>query len=297
MSETFADKLRLVLKVLVVSRTGLASALNVDKSLVGRWASGTVKPSEHNLANITRYVAARVPGFTLLDWERDIKSFGGILGVRPDGSVTLTEGMDFDWVAAPILDEALRTSKQRGGAYEGLWRSTRASNDLPGRFVHDICMMQRREDGMLQFKVGVEGVRYVGWSLLLQHQIFSVASDVDSGTMMFSIFNGVARQRPEVLDGLNLATLRDAGGSPAASASVLHRIGDLTGNPAQDEKLFEEAITALDPLASEGSVPEKIANHLTRNVTDCAPGFLRLLYGQSVARGTKLGKGPPGEES
>ena len=48
------------LEVLVLSRTGLASSLNVDKSLVGRWASGSICPSEHNRVEITRLVAGEV---------------------------------------------------------------------------------------------------------------------------------------------------------------------------------------------------------------------------------------------
>jgi len=288
-TETFAQKLKLVLKVLVVSRTGLAAALNVDKSLVGRWVSGAVRPSEHNRAKITRYVAERVPGFTLLDWDSDLASLAKLLGVQQAENPKPSQAIEgYNWIPAPLLEESKRNTLRRGNAYEGLWKSTRASNDLPGRFVHDICLIRREEDGMMRFKVGVEGVRYDGWTLFLQHQLFSVSYDVDTSTMMFSIYNSVARQRPEVLDGINLATLRDAGGSPAASVSVLNRMADLTGDAAKDIEMFETAIADLNPLAEEGTVSEDLANHLTQHVTDGPPGIFRLLYGQSMARGTLL---------
>ena len=289
MSTDFSDKLKLVLKFLVVSRSGLASALNVDKSLVGRWAAGTVRPSEHNRAKITRYVAERVPGFTLLDWERDIEDLKKILGVETAEPVQAGyDSIQDFWIPPNMLEEARRSTKSRGSDYEGIWKSTRASNDLPGRFVHDICMVRQRDDGLLQFRVGVEGVRYNGWSIMLQHQLFSFAADEEASTMMFSIFNGVARQRPQILDGVNLATLRDAAGSPVASASVLQRVSDLSGEEAADLALFEKTIAELNPLAPEDSIPDAIVEHLTKGVIDGAPGIFRLLFGRSMARGMSL---------
>lgn len=288
-NSTFSDKLKLVLKVLVVSRTGLASKLNVDKSLVGRWAAGTVTPSEHNLANITRFVANKVPGFTLLNWEHDFTRFAASLGIERPPQEPSADNEDMaKWVPESILKDAMHSSERRGSAYDGIWRSTRASLDMPGRFIHDICLIQRQANGMIRFKVGVEGVRYEGHSLLLLHQLFSTSYDIESGTVMFSIFYGVAHQRPERMDGITLATLRDAGGSPAASASVMDRIAELTGDFEKDDTTFEKAVADINPLAPEGSISPEIAAHLTQDVQSEVPGIARLLYGQSIARGSTL---------
>ena len=94
--ENFSDKLALVLKTLVMSRTGLAAAINVDKSLVGRWVAGTVTPSEHNLANLTRYIATQIDGFTLLDWERDLPGFSGKLGISDHAQAELGDIVHID---------------------------------------------------------------------------------------------------------------------------------------------------------------------------------------------------------
>ncbi len=288
--DQFSDKLKLVLKALVLSRTGLASQINVDKSLVGRWAAGTVHPSEHNLAKVTRFVAEQVPGFTLLDWDRDIDGLKQRLGVARNkpksGAVVPDIG---SLLPHATIEEAKSATKKRGKAYTGLWKSTRASHDMPGRFIHDICLTELRDDGMLRFRLGVEGVRYEGWSLLMQNQIFSVAWDLETSAMLFSIFNGIARHRPEMLDGITLATLMDAGGSPVASANVLTRIGDLTGDSQADTEMFEKAIADLNPLAPEGSVPDHIVKHLHRDVMDGPPGIMRLLFSRSIARGALLG--------
>ncbi|MEM9838839.1 MAG: helix-turn-helix transcriptional regulator [Pseudomonadota bacterium] len=282
--QDFPEKLKIVLKALVVSRTGLASALDVDKSLVGRWASGAVTPSEHNLAKITRFVAEKMPGFTLFDWDRSIADFAALFGTSMPGQMPTMA----DLIPAQLLEEATAGSVKRGALYSGLWRSLRASYDLPGRFIQDILMSYIDDAGVMRFKIGVEGVRYEGWSLLLQHQLFSIAFDHDAGTAMFSIFNGVARQKPQVLDGMNLATLRDAGGSPAASASVLTRIGDLTGDREKDEAMFEEAVSKLNPLVPEDDVDPALAKHLTRTVQGEADGLVRLLFADSIARGSRV---------
>ncbi len=286
MSENFGDKLKLLLKVLVISRSGLASALNVDKSLVGRWAAGTVRPSEHNLAKITRFVAESFPGFTVLHWDRDLDDLAEFLGVEQPKPKS--NGLDYLFPPS-LLEEAQRTMPKRAKAYEGLWRTTRPSNDLPGRFVRDICMTFQRSDGTLSFQIGVEGVRYQGWSILLQHQLFSMAWDAESSAMIFSILNGVARQKPQVIDGINLATLRDAGGSPAASACIMERIGEIGPDPDQNTAMFERAIAELNPLVPEGEISDELADHLNRKVIDGPPGIFRMIYGQSMARGSRLG--------
>lgn len=282
--EEFSEKLKIVLKALVISRTGLASALDVDKSLVGRWVSGAVTPSEHNLAKITRFIAGSVPGFTLFDWDRSLPDFSALFGGSRPGQLPSMA----DLIPPEILKEASSGGTIRGQQYCGLWRSLRASHDLPGRFIQDICMTYIDDAGTLRHRVGVEGVRYEGWTLLLQHQLFSVAFDRTAGTMMFSIFNGVARQKPQVLDGINLATLRDAGGSPAASASVLTRVADLTGDRETDQALFEETVSALNPLVPEDAVDPDLATHLTRTVLAEEAGMLRLLFADSIARGSTL---------
>lgn len=63
----FDLKLSFVLKTLVVSNGRLAANLAVDKSVVGRWLSGSVSPSTYNLSRLTQYLATQLPGFTLHD--------------------------------------------------------------------------------------------------------------------------------------------------------------------------------------------------------------------------------------
>src|SRR3954451_18574558 len=84
MNEPFAKKLELALKVLSMSRARLAADLGVDKSVVGRWVTGAVQPSAHNLSLLSALIAEKVPGFTALDWDRSLGAFADVRGAALD---------------------------------------------------------------------------------------------------------------------------------------------------------------------------------------------------------------------
>src|SRR5687768_7112169 len=70
MSEPFSAKLSFVLKAFSMSRGRLAADMGIDKSVVGRWVTGAVVPTEHNLMLLTAQFAQRAPKFTSLSWDR-----------------------------------------------------------------------------------------------------------------------------------------------------------------------------------------------------------------------------------
>ncbi len=80
MSTLFSAKLTVVMQVLSLTRGQLAAELGVDKSIVGRWVTGRVTPSSHNLTRLTDLVAGRIGEFRLIDWERDLAGLEGLLG-------------------------------------------------------------------------------------------------------------------------------------------------------------------------------------------------------------------------
>lgn len=268
MSE-FAEKFTLALKVLNLSRGQLAAELSVDKSVVGRWATGAVTPSAHNLARLTALIAERVPGFTLLDWERGLPDIAGLLGADP---TVVQGGVALPGLPLPILDQAVATSALRGAAYEGFFRSTRPYVLSPGRFLHDYGMIRLDPNGLLQLRMGTGGTFCEGWLLPLHNQLICVAADITSGAMVFGIFNGVAAPKAQVLDGLSLGSALDPGRTPVAFVMMFERIEDLSGDRDTDDARFLE-IAARDPLAPEGSISPELAAHLLR---DIGPAHLAL---------------------
>jgi hypothetical protein len=294
MSETFSAKLDLVLKALSISRGRLAADLGVDKSVVGRWVTGAVKPSSHNLSGLTALIAGRVPTFTTLDWDRSFADLASLLGADPSA----VPGLD---PRAPpglqlaIAEHILATTALRGSAYEGFFRSTRPYVLQPGRFVHDQAMVRRDASGFLRLRMGTGGTVVEGWVLTLHNQLFTIAADVTSGALLFGIFHGVATPRADVIDGLMVGPALDAGRTPTACAIMFERTGELSDDPAADDLRFD-ALAAGDPVAPEGSISDAIRDHLVRDIgpAQLALGgdyLLRMPLVRSLARGPAYGEG------
>lgn len=284
----FPERLSLALKALSIGRGRLAAQLAVDKSVVSRWLSGKQAPSGENLANLTALIAAKRPGFTLLDWEADLDSVAARLGVSTENLAPPWAALT-DWLPESVLQENATLTELRGADYEGFWRSTRPAIGQPGRFIHDPQLIRRADNGFLTCRVAVEDMRFDGWVFMTQTQLFAVTVDPRTGIFIFSIFNAVMRSRAEVLEGLTLTVQRLGGGSPVAGAVLLERVGDLSGDPEADEARFEAMIPA-DPLAPEGSIPPDIAARLLPDVgpSALAAGGMALLaapFATTLSRG------------
>ena len=281
----FAEKLDLAMKKLSLSRAGLAAAVGVDKSVAGRWVAGKVKPSANNLAKISRIVAKEVPGFTMLDWEREPREFARLFGAQANMN-GFGDGTIWPLLPPKLAEEARHAASENTKAYEGIWRTTRPSSDLPGKFLHDIAYVRRNADGLLEFKSGVEGVYYSGTAVMIHQQLYYFAADDSFGAISMGIFNGVLRQRADVVDGVLLSTLRDAGASPISSGIVMHRLTDLTGDPSADDAKFREYVSNQALVAEPGTIDPEIVAHLHGALN--APGMLRMLFAQSISHGPIL---------
>jgi hypothetical protein len=269
MTDSFSDKLAVVLKLLSLSRTRMAADLGVHKSVVGRWVAGTAKPSEHNLARLTELVAARTPGFTVLDWDRSLERLTVLFGAGAGRSAPIGPG---GGLPLPLLGQALAMTAQWGRAYEGFFRSTRPFAQYPGRFVHDQCLVRRDSAGLLRLSLANGSVFLDAWLLPLKDQVFVIGSHFTNATMAFAVLNGVISEKVEVLDGLIMSVTQGAEGAPTATAILLERTGDLSDDPGADDARFAQ-LAAGDSLAPEGSISEAMKAHLTR---DFGPGQLAL---------------------
>ena len=290
----FAAKLDLALKALSMSRGRLAADLGVDKSLVGRWASGSVTPSEHSLSLLTQLIASKRPGFTMLDWDRDLEGLAAVFGVdfhpAPDQQPAPPPPSG---LPLPFLDQARATTARRGGAYEGFWRSTRHSVIMPNRFFHDCGMFRCEADGLLHVKMGGSGLFFTGWLLPAEGQLFGITFDTVGQTPIFLTLNGTPLPKAAALDGLVMAASLNTARTPAAYPIILERIGDLTGDRAADDAFCDELI-ARDSLAPEGSIAPDIEHHLLRDFgpTAAAQGGDLVLVSQlahTFARGLTTG--------
>ena len=296
MSEPFSAKLDLVLKAFSMSRGRLAADLGVDKSVVGRWVTGVVAPSAYNLTLLSAQVEKRVPGFTSLDWDRSLVGLAELIGADPSAVPGWAASATTQGLPLAILDQIVATTALRGAAYEGFFRSTRPYVLTPGKFLHDHGLIRRGTNGLLQLRMGTGGTVVEGWMLPLHNQLFCIAADVTSGSLLFGIFNGVATARADVIDGLTLGSALDGGRTPTAMSMMFERIGELSGDVAADDARFE-VLAAGNPVAPEGSISDELRNHLTGNFgpDQLVLGgdlLLRMPLSKSLARGPAFGEEP-----
>ena len=178
----FGAKLELVLKVFSLSRAHLASALAVDKSLVGRWAAGSVTPSAHNLAHLTRHIASLKPDFTMLDWDRNLDEFAALFGAKPpQPAQTAPASQAMDGFPLAIMDQIRTATAARAKDLECFFRTTRPAEAAPGRFLHDQGIVRLHANGLLEVRMGVRETVYRGWLFPVRGQLFCIATDSANG--------------------------------------------------------------------------------------------------------------------
>ncbi|MBT9472663.1 MAG: hypothetical protein V4514_12690 [Pseudomonadota bacterium] len=279
-----------------MSRGRLAADLGVDKSLVGRWASGAVTPSSHNLENLTKLVAGKRSGFTMLDWDRDLDGLAHVFGVEPAAAPIPAPKPNGAQSGLPLpgMDLVRLMTERRAATYEGFWRSTRPSIAMPGEIFHDYGMIRCGADGLLRFQMGGSGLLFDGWLLPVEGQVFAILFDTVGQTPVFLIFNGVALHKAMQLDGLILAAALNAARTPSAYPVVLERVGDLTGDIEADDEHCAELLR-LDTAATEETAPEAMRKHLIRDIGPTAfeagAGELFLLssWANSLSKGLSSG--------
>ncbi|HYE44174.1 MAG TPA: helix-turn-helix transcriptional regulator [Caulobacter sp.] len=253
------------MKTLSLSRGRLASELGVDKSVVARWATGVVSPSEHNLARLTELVAQRRPGFSMLHWDATTEALLAFMGGMATASIAQPLAADLVGLPIPGLDEARAVAQRRQSVFEGFWRTVRASLIVPGRLVHDHGLVRRNANGLLEFWLGSSGARFEGWMLPLQGQVFVVLSDLARDTQVYAMLSAVGLPRGEMFDGILLAPALDVARTPTAVPVIVERIGELSGDVEADNARCRE-LQAQDASADESLISPELKAHLLRDV-------------------------------
>ena len=265
MSNAFAAKLALVLKILSMTRSQLAAELQIEKTTAGRWVSGASLPSAHSLSQLTAMIARRVAGFSILDWDRDIDSLAARLGADPIPPAGFDRFSSTTGLPLNSLPQMLVTTALRGAASEGFFRSTRLFAQYPGMLIHDHSMIRMDENGLLRMLMGTAGVYSDAWLLPLHNQLYCIGTERATGTPVFGIFHGTGGIKANVLDGLTLTSIHDVGRTPTAAPIVSERIADLSGDREKDNRFFEE-LALREPVAPMDSIPKALLDHLCRDI-------------------------------
>jgi len=292
----FGTLFRIALLALGISKVRAASLLQVDKSLVGRWASGAVRPTEYNLARITALIAEQVPEFSMHDWQRDIRSFSELLRIDPNlAQRSIHPPVAVGGGTLNCVTEARAETEKRGAAYEGFWRTTRPSVLMSERIFHDYGMIRRGDTGLLEVTMGGAGLSFKGWAMPLEGNLFVMLDGTVGFTPLFLIFRGVSLPKVTQLDGIVLLAALDGARTPAAMPILLERVGDLSGDRAADDLRCSE-MGNDDPFEDEGCLSDQLRAHLFRDTGPEAAArggdlFLMVSAAQMLSRG----RTPPGQ--
>ncbi len=216
--------------------------------------SDAVSPSEHNLSRVTRMVAEEFPQFTGIDWQRDLSDFAEMLGLDAETAMNLVTGPgDAALPSLRFMEMAREECRRRGGAYHGIWRTTRPSLLMPDKVFHDYGMIHGNQTGMLEVVMAGSGLDFAGWAFTLEGNLFAIIDQAQGFTPLFMVFRGTPLPRAVQLEGIGLLAAMDAGRTPMAVPIILERIGDLTGDPDRDAANCRElargrAQTSVDEL-------------------------------------------------
>ena len=261
-----STKLTLILKALNLSRGQVAHDLGVHKSLVGRWASGAVQPSSHNLARLSTLIARHKPSFNMADWDKDLSTIARQFGVTVSA---LSEPAALPGFPPFFLAESLAQTATRGGAYEGFWRTNRPSVIMAGTVFRDQGMIRLDDAGRLQVRMGGAGMMYEGVILPHEPNLYAIFHSPLVPSPYFLIAKGVAAPRAERIEGLLLLSALDSDRTPAAVPIVLERIGDLTGDSAADDARCEELLQE-PPILDRSAISDDLGARLFRTLDPAA---------------------------
>ena len=255
-------KLDLILKAFSLSRGRLAADLGVAKPLVSRWVSGINAPADHNLLALTRLIASRREGFTLLDWERAFDDLAAEFGLEPKARTEITPP-PLQPLAGPTLsipfglgETASKETARRAAAYTGRWKLTRLGASGQMVFIVEHVVIRQTEAGIAYEHYGVDQC-LAGWMLVLNYRLYVMIADETDDSFGFLVLNGVVGPRAERIDGLLTSVGHDRAGGPFSTIVVMERVGDLESEAA-------DRAWATMPGALVGIVPTETVSPTLR---------------------------------
>lgn len=306
--ERFGEKLGLALKVTSISRGRLAASVSVDKSVVSRWLSDSVRPSGHNLTLITNLLRQELQlAFSLLTWELDYPDFARAIGAPEILVQHQPVPADGDG-AAPVLPlQAISVSRaavpREGWVFPGLYigyRNAYANNGIV--IVQALLLRLEGERLTARFSDGL--FNYRGEALLLRGQLFVVMEETTRLDELLSmVLNGVSAPMADVLDGLIMGVAADRTSTPSCTTIVWQRQADVTGDEALDESAWSGCVDEVARINRDGRgrelMPPEFA-HLVDNLVGVPRDgadldqILRVPFTRSLSRASTAVLRPAG---
>jgi transcriptional regulator with XRE-family HTH domain len=273
--EQFADKLRLALDRLNLSRVQLAQSAGVDKSVAARWASGRVRPGEQSIVRLTELVRRQIANFSRAEWNLPLTDFAARLGlpIRPTHDISA-------FTSAAVEPEAPDVVSRAAERYAGLWLLTYSSFTGLRRVYAFLAELRPQHSG-LGVEIADPSYQARGTAIVSEGKLCLLAeATTHAHWPCFFIYNGVQLWRALVLDGILLSWGRDVSRAPIAIRTIGFRLGP--HEPAHDvgRRRFDAALAILSEYFEEDrlqrALPDWVADQLLDMPRDASCGVLRL---------------------
>lgn len=270
--DDFAGRLRLALKVANLSAGALGAAVGVDKSVVSRWTSGKVLPTQHNLARIAAVLARSFPGFSVLTFEAPADVFGAVVHLdQPPPAAAASHGLPIPF---GLLDAARKETARRGIEYFGLYSMYYWAFSQPGQIAR-MALILRPLEGLIEARYGAEGFEFRGWALLMLNRLHVIFAEERFEAMAFLVTNAGQQPRARFITGV-LSGPAEGLLVPTAAPAVLVRESDLTGDAATDLARYE-AERNFDPVMDPSAAPAPVMAALRQAIARVNP-LLQVPY-------------------
>lgn len=253
--EDLAGRLRLALKTANLSPGGLGAAVGVDKSVVSRWLSGRVRPTQHNLARIAAALAHSLPGFSVLSFEASVAEFRDLLS----GGTPVLHGDDRLPIPFAMLTTARNETARRGAEYVGHYTLYYRAFSAPGRLAR-MALLLHEVDGLIEARYEAEGFGFRGWALLLLNRLYLILAEERFEAMAFLVMNAGQQPKARFITGI-LTGPAEALLIPTSSPAVLVRVADVTGDAETDIAAHQERGKAA-PLIDVADAPAAVQSVL-----------------------------------
>lgn len=270
--DDFAGRLRLALKVANLSAGALGAAVGVDKSVVSRWTSGKVLPTQHNLARIAAVLARSFPGFSVLTFEASADTFGAT--VRLEHPAPVTSPANSLPIPFGLLDAARKETARRGIEYFGIYSMYYWAFSQPGQ-IAKMALILRPAEGLIEARYGAEGFEFRGWALLMLNRLHVIFAEERFEAMAFLVTNAGQQPRARFITGV-LSGPAEGLLVPTAAPAILVRERDLTGDAVADLATYESDRN-FDPVMDASAAPPAVITALRQAIRKVNP-LLQVPY-------------------
>lgn len=234
-SERLAQNLAAALKSLNLSGVDLAASLGVDKSVVRRWMLGHTRPTAVNMARLSQAVAARVPGFSVGDWELEPAAFASRIAVGAAMGLTAPGPM---FRAFAGFREAIDSEAP---VYVGYWMSYMIGAPGTGEVIARATRVSREGYRMPIEMVG-DDFDLTGEFFSSDNRVYILIDRPRGASLSLTILTGSPRATPDLLVGISLFLTRRADVSPMAAPVVSEFRRRFSGDPERDDRFWRGLI-------------------------------------------------------